>query len=300
LSFALWAFLSVGLAVLAGSLAAGQNDKSASGKRPPKKVSVDLGGGVVLKLVGITPGKFKMGTPDKEREAVFKINGYSPYLLEEKPHEVEITKPFYMGVYEVTQAEYEKVMNSNPSQFSAKGRQSAKVAGMDTLRFPVDSVSWENAKKFCEALSKRFKKKFDLPTEAEWEYACRAGTTTTFCYGDGLSSKQANVNGEFPFRAEKGPNLGRTTGVGQYQPNAFGLYDMHGNVEEWCKDWIDRDYYKKSPPRDPQGPKEGDMRVLRGSSWESGAVHTRSAARRWDYPDRVSAHRGFRVVVRMQ
>jgi formylglycine-generating enzyme required for sulfatase activity len=286
----------VGLALLGGSPSAGQNDSSA--RKAPKRVSVDLGGGVVLKLVGIPPGKFKMGTPDSEREAVIKINGFSPYLAEEKPHDVEITRPFYMGVYEVTQAEYEKVMNSNPSKFSPKGRESAKVAGLDTLRYPVDSVSWEDAMKFCEALSKRFKKKFDLPTEAEWEYACRAGTTTAFCYGDGLSSKQANVNGEFPFRAEKGPNLGRTTGVGAYQPNSFGLYDMHGNVEEWCKDWIDRDYYTKSPPRDPQGPKTGDMRILRGGSWQNGAVHARSAVRGWDNPSLGGPTRGFRVVVR--
>jgi formylglycine-generating enzyme required for sulfatase activity len=298
---ALGTLVLLGLGVRPASVSALQKKKSA-----PKRVSVDLGGGVVMKLVGIKPGKFKMGTPKSEQEYIRTRFGDIPgnYAAEETPHDVEITKPFYMGVYEVTQAEYEKVMGKNPSAFSATGGKKDKVAGMDTSRFPVERVSWDDAMEFCRKLSKRFKKNFDLPTEAEWEYACRAGTKGPFHYGNTLSSKQANFNGGSPYGAvAKGPSLPRTTQVGSYKPNAFGLYDMHGNVSEWCKDWIDRGYYKKSPLRDPQGPPDskagGDYRVMRGGAWDDYGYGVRSAARRWVEPTNRFDTYGFRVVVRL-
>jgi formylglycine-generating enzyme required for sulfatase activity len=292
------AIVLLAVACFPGSPSAAQDKKAT-----PKNVSVDLGGGVVMKLVGIKPGKFTMGTPKNEQIAVKKQFGdiAGNYAANETLHEVEITKPFYMGVYEVTQAEYEKVMGTNPSKFSPKGFGKEAVAGMDTSRFPVDSVSWQDAMSFCEKMSKRFKKKFDLPTEAEWEYACRAGTTDPFHFGQALSSKEANISGDSTYGAvAKGPDLQRTTKVGSYEPNAFGLYDLHGNVREWCKDWLDRGYYDKSPRQDPQGPADGQDRALRGGSWYDGAVSARSAARAWAEPSDAKSHFGFRVVVRAE
>ncbi len=197
---------------------------------PPKEVTNSIG----MKLALIPAGKFLMGSPKDEKDR----------LLAEEQHEVSITKPFYLGVYEVTQAEYEKVMENNPSCFSANGDGKYSVNDMDTSRFPVENVSWDDAVAFCKKLSelpeeKKAGRVYRLPTEAEWEYACRAGTKTPFHYGDSLSSKQANFCGHFPYGgADKGPWLKRTAKVDTYAANAFGLYDMHGNVWEWCQDWI--------------------------------------------------------------
>jgi formylglycine-generating enzyme required for sulfatase activity len=296
--------LLLGLGMLAWSLSAGEEKKA-----PPKRVSVDLGGGVSMKLVRIPPGKFKMGAPKSEHDFIRKLlpGRVNQQLADEiaetsKQHGVEITKPFYMGVYEVTQAEYEKVMGKNPSAFSPKGPSKKEVSGQDTSQFPVEMVAWDDAMAFCRALSKRFKKNFDLPTEAEWEYACRAETTTTFCYGNMLSPKLANVGGAYG-GAEEVPiekRSKRSTRVGSYKPNAFGLHDMHGNVREWCKDWYAKDYYAKSPARDPQGPEQGDegQRVTRGGDWLFGGISARSASRGPKKPTEPFHYIGFRVVVR--
>src|SRR5262249_46149806 len=151
--------------------------------------------------------------------------------------------------------EYARVMGTNPSWFCAEAEGKEKVAGMDTRRFPVEMVSWEDARAFCRKLSslpdeQKAGRAYRLPTEAEWEYACRAGTTSTFHCGNTLSGKQANVNGYQPYGdTEQGPYLERTTTVGSYEANDHGLYDMHGNVWEWCQDWFDPAYYGKSPPK---------------------------------------------------
>ena len=193
-------------------------------------------------------------------------------------------------------------MGKNPSAFSPKGPSQKEVSGQDTSQFPVEMVTWDDATAFCRALSKRFKKNFDLPTEAEWEYACRAGTTTTFCYGNTLSPKLANVGGVYG-DVEEVPiekRSKRTTRVGSYKPNAFGLYDMHGNVREWCKDWYGKDFYAKSLAGDPQGPEKGDegKRVTRGGDWLSGPLGARSASRSSLKPTERFHYIGFRVVVR--
>jgi formylglycine-generating enzyme required for sulfatase activity len=166
-------------------------------------------------------------------------------------------------------------MGGNVSWFSADGFHKDRVKGMDTDDFPLEGQSWEGAVEFCNKLSalpaeKRAGRKYRLPTEAEWEYACRGGATssTPFHFGNSLSSSQANFNGSYPFGgAAKGPFLLRPCKVGNYTKNAFGLYDMHGNVAEWCSDWYDKDYYEKSPRRDPQGPAKGRFRVHRGGSY---------------------------------
>jgi len=145
-----------------------------------------------------------------------------------------------MGVYTVTQAQYRQVMGKNPSWFSAQGGGKKKVAGLDTDAFPVEWVSWNDAKEFCAKVSALAELKsrglvVDLPTEAEWEYACRAGTKTVFHSGNSLSSKQANFDGDYPYGgASKGLYLERTARVGSYAANAWDLYDMHGNVYQWC------------------------------------------------------------------
>jgi formylglycine-generating enzyme required for sulfatase activity len=227
-----------------------------------------------------------MGSPENEpgREPIAKGS--------EGQHEVEITKPFYLGVYEVTQAQYEKVIGVNPSYFSARGGGKEKVAGRDTRNFPVENVSWYHAVEFCEQLSalraeKQGKRTYRLPTEAEWEYACRGGRSSPFHFGNEITSAKANFFGS---------HLKRTTAVGTYPPNAFGLYDMHGNVWEWCADWQNSDYYKQSPRQDPQGPQTGTRRVRRGGSMGDVASFCRAAFRHDLDPGSHGEGVGFRVV----
>ena len=238
-----------------------------------------------------------MGSPRREAERDDK----------EELHEVSITKPFYMGVYEVKQSEYIKVME-----------------GMEKFRYrsafqdgdnPADNLEWKFAKIFCERLSarpdeKQAGRKYRLPTEAEWEYACRAGTSTPFHGGDSLSSSEANFNGEYPAGdAKQDKYLRRTAKGGSYKPNTFGLYDMHGNVAEWCADWYDPDYYLDSPDDDPLGPPFGVVAtkftnfgdqnyfvVVRGGCWVDDGRACRSAYRFRAMPNTVYRLIGFRVV----
>jgi formylglycine-generating enzyme required for sulfatase activity len=231
-----------------------------------------------MQLVYIPPGKFTMGSPEAEQGAE-----------NERPaREVEITRGFYMGKFEVTQAQYRKVMGKNPSWFRAEGNGKASVGSVDTSDFPVELVSWHDAMEFCRKLSQQENKVYDLPTEAEWEYACRAGTQTVFHFGNSLSAEQANVE----------QSLKRTAKVGSFPANAWGLGDMHGNVYEWCKDWYGNDYYKNSPLQDPKGPAQGEFRVLRGGDWRS-RWSCRSAYRNYDRAADRILNIGFRVVVRL-
>ncbi len=239
----------------------------------------------------IPPGEFMMGSP-KSEEGRFYSEG--------PQHRVRITRPFYLGLYEVTQAEYERVMETNPSVF-ARERDEA-MSGYDTSRFPVDRVSWYDAVEFCRRLSAMPEEQatgrvYRLPTNAQWEYACRAGTTTPFHFGSVLDGHQANCNGHSPYgTTNKGPFLSRPTTVGSYSPNAFGLYDMHGNVQEWVSDWFAADYYSQSPFEDPPGPASGSFRVLRGGDWGTAAVTCRSASRFALQPD-FPVFAGFRVAI---
>ncbi len=184
----------------------------------------------------------------------------------EKPqHRVRITKPFYLGKYLVTQEQWQAVMGNNPSEF--KGPKN-----------PVERVSWDDCQKFLEKLNAKIgtqRGKFVLPTEAQWEYACRAGSTTRYCFGDDESGL-----GEYAWyyaNSEK-----KTHPVGEKKPNAWGLYDMHGNVQESCQDWYDDGYYAKSPTDDPTGPAMDTDHVLRGGSWRRPASDCRSASRDLD------------------
>jgi len=198
---------------------------------------------------------------------------------DETPHEVTLTKPFKMGVHEVTQAQYEQVMGVNPSEYKGANN-------------PVEMVSWEDAVEFCRRLSELPAEKaagnvYRLPTEAEWEYACRAGTTTKFSFGDDESDF-----GEYGWYRE---NSGRTTHpVGSKLPNAWGLYDMHGNVWEWCQDWYGD--YPSGSVTDPSGATSSSGRVNRGGGWFNTADNCRSADRYRNSPSYRNYNLGFRVV----
>jgi formylglycine-generating enzyme required for sulfatase activity len=260
-------------------------------------VSAEITNSIGMRLALIPAGKFSMGSPESEED----------HRDSEYQHQVWITKAFYLGVYEVTQEEYERVMRTNPSYFSAGGSGKGRVSGMDTSRFPVEGVSWEDAVEYCRKLSalpaeSSAGRDYRLPTEAEWEYACRAGTTTPFHFGLQLNGREANCNAGYPNDPDgtdrEGPYLGRTTTVGSYQPNAFGLYDMHGNVWEWCQDFYKAEYYRRSPLNDPQGPASvpswvAPFRVFRGGGWAHNAC--RAAHRDWSLPQYRREFLGFRV-----
>jgi len=266
-------------------------DKELIVQERPKSITNSIG----MKLVFVAPGVFLMGSPENEAER----------LPNEALHEVEITRPFYVGVYEVTQEQYERVMGEKPSYFSSTGDGKDKVQGMDTRQFPVENVSWEDAVKFCRLLSELPEEKakerlYCLPTEAEWEYACRGGPSfkkpsPPFYFGNSLSSTQANFNGNSPYGdVAKHDPLHRTTKVGSYPPNPLGVYDLHGNVWEWCADWYAADYFGR---KDPQGPKNGERRVLRGGSWTGLGRSNRAAYRYGNALGGRYVNVGFRVVL---
>jgi formylglycine-generating enzyme required for sulfatase activity len=231
-----------------------------------REVSIDLGGGVKMEFVLIPAGVFVMGD-EKGKDH------------ERPPHNVTLTRSFYLGKCEVSQEQWRAVMGNNPSKF-------------DGLKNPVENVSWEDCQTFLKKLNEKFGKgsvKFSLPTEAEWEYSCRAGSTTRWCFGDDPA-----MIGNYAWFAEN--SAGKTQPVGQKKPNVWGLYDMHGNVVEWCADNYDKDYYRGSPPVDPPGPASSDWRVVRGGSFNFSADGQRSAWRGTGWPtDRFNDY-GFRVL----
>jgi formylglycine-generating enzyme required for sulfatase activity len=241
--------------------------------RPPQ-ITNSIG----MKLARIPPGKFLMGSPENEpgRQA-----------NEGPQHEVKITRPFHIGVHEVTQEQYEKLMGKNPSRYR-KGEGGGP-------RHPVETITWEDAVAFCRKLSERPEEKnaqrhYRLPSEAEWEYACRAGTRTVFSFGDDSERLDRYAWLRAPFPQPHHP-------VGTLQPNAWGLYDMHGNVWEWCADYYGAQYYGESPSLDPRGPDKGSARVIRGGGMGWNADQYRCANRFPDYPPSAAAlNVGFRVV----
>jgi len=252
----------------------------------PVERDITLPGGEKLTLVLIPPGEFLMGSTDEERakfleEAKAANDKWTiDHIHSEGPqHRVRITKPFYLGKYEVTQAQWEAVTGSNPSQYK------------DNPTHPVETVSWDVIQPFLAKLNdsgEADKMKFALATEAQWEYACRAGTTTAY-YG-GESTEDLREDGWFS--ANSG---GKTHPVGALKPNGFGLYDMHGNVWEWCADWYAGDYYAKSPEDDPTAPFAGSSRVLRGGCWYDRPRICRSAFRHSGSPEYRLNLLGFRL-----
>ena len=227
-----------------------------------------------MKFVLIPAVTFKMGSPVNERKRD----------IDERHHEVTLTKGFYMQTTEVTQGQWRDIMGSNPSHF--------KNCGDDC---PVEEVSWNDCQKFIRKLNQQEgTNKYRLPTEAEWEYACRAGTNTPFYFGNCLSTDQANYDGNHPMPGcSKGEWRNRIVPAGSFQPNAWGLYDMHGNVWEWCQDW--KGEYSPGHVTDPTGPASGTYRVLRGGSWNRKSGYIRSANRDRANPDGRKYNTGFRV-----
>lgn len=219
-------------------------------------------GGIIF--VYIPGGSFMMGSPKGTGEE------------EEHPRHRVRLDGFWMGKYEVTQAQYQAVMGTNPSSFKGGDR-------------PVESVNWNDAVEFCRRFNGQYGVGARLPTEAEWEYACRAGTRTRFYWGD-------EVNDDYCWYA--GNSNMETSPVGTKKPNTWGLYDMSGNVLEWCLDWYDENYYKGSPERNPIGPQQGRFRVIRGGCWDNGVDDfVRSGFRHYCPPTIGGNGSGFRCVL---
>ncbi len=268
--------LESGLRAVQGALAIRPADTTAAGLKDtlesylalPKEIQLELGNGVRIPFVLVPAGKATMGSSETEGDR----------KRDEGPQrEVTISQPFYMGVYEVTQEQYEAVMQAKPSYFRG-------------AKNPVDNVSWHDAVKFCREVSKKTGRTLRLPTEAEWEYAFRAGSNTRYHYGQDPDARRL---GEYAWYF--GNSDSKTHPVGGKKPNAFGLHDMHGNVWEWCNDRY-ADSYAGGKETDPTGPESGDSRVVRGGSWLSFSKDCRSASRFCLLPDTRLFNGGFRVV----
>lgn len=278
-----------------------------------------------MRLALIPAGEFLMGSGGPEALEV-ETRGYR--YGENPQHRVRIATPFHLGRFEVTQAEFQKVMGRQPSHYAPTGRFREAVVGMDTSRFPVEMVTWYDAIDFCNQLSSldglppyyglsaverdpntRAILKgavtvlggtgYRLPTEAEWEYACRAGTTTPYHFGSTLNGEQANVSGDQPFGMPEGPNLNRPTSVNdpKYPRNAFGLAHMHGNADEWCEDgYVEGAYALRGEVTvNPVGGPGNGLRVLRGAGWSGSAFAARSAMRFPVEPESQFNSGGLRV-----
>jgi serine/threonine-protein kinase len=281
--------------------------------------------GMPLEL--IPPGEFAMGSTSEEiatesqrAKERNEVQGYLHRVASEGPrHRVKITRPFYLGTYPVTQGEYERLMGVNPSAFATKqmevsafkpplddeqtnirARDARRFAGKDTSHRPVETVSWDDCMEFCRRLSalpaeRAAGRVYRLPTEAEWEYACRAGTTTRWYCGNNEAGL-ADVAWVKSFNE----STVATHPVGERRPNAWGLCDMHGNVWQWCADWFGENYYQQSPPSDPRGPAVGRSRVSRGGSWFNNASFSRSAYRQTNRSVERHSLLGFRVVAEIE
>jgi formylglycine-generating enzyme required for sulfatase activity len=231
-----------------------------------------------MKLVLIPKGTFVMGSPESEEGR----------QKDETQHEVTISKDYYLGVTEVTQGQYQKVMGKNPSYFKKR-----IIRESDSSMYPVEAVSWEDAVEFCKKLSelpeeKKAGRVYRLPTEAEWEYACRSGSKSAYSFGE--SSKSL---GDYAWFGKN--SNGQTHPVGEKKANDWGLYDMQGNVFEWCSDWYGE--YPKGAVSDPSGPKRGSFCVFRGGGWYDGAAGCRSALRSGSAPSDRGDGLGFRVAL---
>ena len=251
-----------------------QNDKPLSSRQDSKKIikgyrftkdfnvnAIDYEKELNLEMVLIPAGTFMMGSPESEDR---------PWDNETQ-HKVTLTKPFYLGKFTITQEQWKLVVGNNPSQ--TKG-----------AKLPVTGVSWDDCQDFIKKLNANSSGGYRLPTESEWEYACRAGTTTVYSFGDNITPKDANYFDS---------NTGKTLAVGSYKPNAFGLYDMHGNVHEWCEGWYEK--YPVEPVTDPKGPATGEKKVLRGGSFGTLDAKVRSSFRFIFSPSGQFFDFGFRL-----
>jgi formylglycine-generating enzyme required for sulfatase activity len=248
-----------------------------------KTLTVALGDGVTMEFVLIPAGRFTMGSPKDEKDR----------YDDEEQHQVEITRTFYLAKYPVTQEQYQAVMGKNPSHFQAGAGGAAEVKGLDTKHFPVECVSWDNAQAFCKKMraSTKPERRFRLPTEAEWEYACRGGVSKAYSFGD--DPKQLGNYAWYSVNSDRA-----THPVATKKPNPFGLYDMHGNAWQWCADhYGPYDLPVMNPLRSSKHSE--DCRVVRGGSWTHSAIGCRAAFRTFFAPDFRSYFIGFRVAFRL-
>jgi formylglycine-generating enzyme required for sulfatase activity len=251
-----------------------QNDKPLSSRQDSKKIikgyrftkgfnvnAINYEKELNLEMVLIPAGTFMMGSPESEDR---------PWDNETQ-HKVTLTKPFYLGKFTITQEQWKLVVGNNPSQ--TKG-----------AKLPVTDVSWDDCQDFIKKLNANSSGSYRLPTEAEWEYACKAGTTTAYSFGNKITPKDANYYDS---------NIGKTLAGCSYKPNAFGLYDMHGNVHEWCEGWYEK--YPLEPVTDPKGPATGEKKVLRGGSFGTLDAKIRSSFRFIFSPSGQYFDFGFRL-----
>lgn len=278
--------------------------------------TVEATNSIGLKLVLLPPGEFLMGsTPAQIQQALkqateFKIGADRQYIPGEGPqHQVVLTRPFRLSATEITVGQFRRFLEASQYQ-----TETARLGGGNTHRrtaageyaydpalsyaapgypvtddSPATQITWNDAVAFCNWLGQKEGARYRLPTEAEWEYACRAGTTTEFSFGDDLAQL-----GEYAWYGKT--SNGRSEKVGTKRPNPFGLFDMHGNTREWCADWYGKTWYKQSPTEDPVGPETGTGRVLRGGKWLNKVPYLRSAFRFDMPPTYRSQYFGFRVV----
>jgi formylglycine-generating enzyme required for sulfatase activity len=223
-------------------------------------------------MVSIPGGTYEMGCSPDDSECEY----------DELPQHTVTISAFKMSAYEITQGQWEAVMGENPSYFS--------ISGEDC---PVEYVTWNDVQDFIEELNSQTGENYRLPTDAEWEYAARAGTTTKWYCGDDSGC----VEDIAWYWDDFGSQTQQTHPVGQKTPNAWGMYDMSGNVQEWCQDWYDNIYYSVSPGTDPQGPESGSSRVTRGCSWTHGVGYCRSASRDHSFHSLKSSYLGFRLAL---
>lgn len=296
-----------------------------------------------MKLVRIAAGEFMMGA-EEDQEATKAAFPYAdPELLprESPRHKVRITKAFYMGQYEVTLAQFMtfrkeahyKIDAEDGKSMTGYGKNGEQIESTEFRPWapgwkvepdhPVGYVSWNDAVAFCDWLSRKEKKKYRLPTEAEWEYACRAGTNSRYSCGNNpealigfantsdqdravlfpgkmvdVFDKAGKKSGQqipYPFLSGR-DGFAWTAPVGRFKPNNFGVYDMHGNSWEWCSDWFGENYYRESPTDDPKGPAKGEVRVSRGGAFDNSPFTLRCARRDGGTPESHDNHDGFRIV----
>jgi sulfatase modifying factor 1 len=256
-------------------------DESAIGSKvlEPKGIgNKEVSNTVGMKFRWISPGQFLMGSSAEEKK---RSNN-------ETQHSVHLTKGFFIGTFVVTRDEWQAVMGRG-STMKIIDRNKAK-------NLPMTRISWYDCQRFIAKLQEKEGKQYRLPTEAEWEFACRAGTTTPFFWGETISTEQANFKGHLSNTFGKvGVYRGKVTSVDFFRPNAWGMHDMHGNVQQWCQDWYGG--YAAGDVVDPMGPEMGSRRVLRGGSWDSDPKDCRSASRRSADPNFESDQVGCRLVL---
>ncbi len=303
-------------------------------RRPAPPADVGSANSLGMRLAKIAAGEFWMGNHESADNLACAFPEYEPdriaALVDELPlHKVRITRPFCLGVHAVTIGQFRAFVAEsgyrteaerdgaggwgyNPAIAYFEGRQphySWRNPGFpQDDRHPVVNVTWNDAVAMCQWLSQREGRRYRLPSEAEWEYACRAGTTTRYHSGDAPEDlvRVANLFDAacrplFPqwgkFAVAGDDRHAFTAPVGSYQPNAWGLCDMHGNVWEWCADWYAHDYYRESPADDPAGPESGELRIRRGGSWHTWPLYMRSSYRNWNAPDTRYVLLGFRLAL---